>query len=83
MAGFGFVLIADWLDKPKGFAGEFALETLCALSSRAQQITLCEALLSIVAPCNLAGDIRGHDVLWFIDNQAALSCLVKGSSTCQ
>ena len=82
VAGFGFVLFANWMDRPKGFAGEFAQETLCALSNRAQQITPCEALLSIVAPCNLAGDIRGHDVLWFIDNQAALSCLVKGSSTC-
>jgi hypothetical protein len=52
-----------------------------SFSPRLQQITPCEAALGIIATFNLCKQLRNQDVIWFIDNQAACSALVKGSSS--
>ena len=60
---------------------ELSNELLHVLKVRQQQITPCELCLSIVVPWNCATQLRYQDVIWFIDNQAACSLLIKGTST--
>jgi hypothetical protein len=41
----------------------------------------CEALPALYLPDNIPEVFRGTDVIWYIDNQAAAACLIKGSSS--
>ena len=43
-------------------------------------ITPAELFASIVAFHTFADQLRGRDVLWFVDNQAAGTCFVKAGS---
>jgi len=79
--GTGMVLFPSSGAQPIGLACHIDEATLRILVPRSQQITPLEAILGCIAPLNLAQDLAGEDVIWFIDNQAACSCLVKGSST--
>jgi hypothetical protein len=77
----GFVLFSPALAKPLGMACTISDEFMQAFNPRQQQITPCEAALGIIATFNLCNELRHQDVIWFIDNQAACSALVKGSSS--
>jgi hypothetical protein len=50
--------------------------------NRKKQITVTELLVApvVALSCKLRQHIQNRDLLWFIDNSAALSCLVKASS---
>jgi hypothetical protein len=48
---------------------------------RKQQITACEALLGVITPFNLKQQLLNQDCVWFMDNKAACSLLVKGNSS--
>ncbi|CAE8593271.1 unnamed protein product, partial [Polarella glacialis] len=49
--------------------------------ARKTQITPFEAFCGVVVPFNHLELLRGRDVVWFIDNTAALSILIKGASS--
>jgi hypothetical protein len=48
---------------------------------RTQNIFPAEAVCGIAAPLNHCQALMGQDIIWFIDNKAAASSLIKGSST--
>jgi hypothetical protein len=56
-------------------------DVLQTFKVRTQQITPCEAFCAVVVPFLHPHLFRHKDVIWFIDNQAALSSLIKGSSS--
>jgi hypothetical protein len=64
-----------------GFTGEIPADVLESFAAREQQITPCEAFLGVIVPLNTAAFISGEDLLWFVDNQAAGTAMVKGSSS--
>ena len=47
---------------------------------RKTQIYPGEALCALAVPLLHAGELRGADVLWFIDNEAAASAVIRGQS---
>ncbi|OLP77008.1 hypothetical protein AK812_SmicGene42982 [Symbiodinium microadriaticum] len=47
---------------------------------RATQIFPAEAFCAVLTPFNLPDVFRNRDVLWFIDNEAAASACIRGSS---
>ena len=49
--------------------------------ARDQQITPLEAFLGPVVLWNEAAALAEQDILWFVDNQAAMASLIKGSSS--
>ena len=61
-----------------GVAAELPKHVLDLFNQRHQQITPCEAILSVIVPHNLPHVMAGRDVLWYIDNQAACEPLSKG-----
>ena len=69
------------LHAPVGMAASLPPEVLALFNERHQQITPCEAILSIIVPHNLPQAMANRDVIWFIDNQAACQLLTKGCST--
>lgn len=82
LAGIGFVAFdAAALHAPVGMAASLPPEVLALFNERHQQITPCEAILSIIVPHNLPQAMANRDVIWFIDNQAACQLLTKGCST--
>ena len=50
------------------------------LRERKQQITPCEMMPPLYFLCDFPQYLQGRDVIWFIDNEAAVACLVKGTS---
>ena len=48
---------------------------------RQTQINGCEALAGVIIPANAPDLLRGRDIVWFVDNQAACQILMKGSSS--
>ena len=82
VAGIGFVLFdAAASCPPIGMAGTLEPHVLGLFEQRHQQITPCEALLSVIVPHNLGSRMAGRDILWYIDNQAACQILTIGSSS--
>ena len=59
---------------------EYVLE---AWDLRKQYITQGELLAGPLALQCLEEDLSGQQVLWFVDNQAALTAMIKGSSPIQ
>ena len=56
-------------------------EVIDVFQPRKHQITPCEAISSLVVLNNLSHILRGSDTTWYIDNTAALSSLIKNTST--
>ena len=56
-------------------------DVIAAFDVRDLQITPLEAFCAIVVPFNVPEMIGGSDLIWYIDNQAACACLIKGSSS--
>ena len=67
--------------KPRGFYAIVPPEELAAFQPRHQQICPCEVLPALYIPDTVPEIIAGSDIVWFIDNQAAIASLVKGSSS--
>ena len=70
LAGSGFAAHASI-----GMAAELPKHVLDLFNQRHQQITPCEAILSVIVPHNLPHVMAGRDVLWYIDNQDACELL--------
>ena len=51
-----------------------------AIADGQQPIALCEAAMLPLALFHKGGALRGRDILWYVDNTAALSAMIKGSS---
>ncbi|CAJ1440614.1 unnamed protein product [Effrenium voratum] len=82
VAGVGFVVFdAASAQPPVGMAARLAPQVLQLFDERHQQITPCEALLSVIVPCNVPHLLVGRDLIWYIDNQAACQILTKGASS--
>ena len=47
---------------------------------RMWQVFADEALASVAVPWNFPNLLRGRDVVWFIDNEAAAATLIRGSA---
>ena len=48
---------------------------------RKQQIFVGESICGLVVPLHLSDSFRGCDVIWWVDNEAAVASLVRGSSS--
>ena len=82
VAGIGFVLFDAASSRPPiGMAASLDPEVLQLFQQRHQQITPCEAILSVIVPHNLGPYMGGRDVVWYMDNQAACQILTVGSSS--
>ena len=55
-------------------------EAMAMWGKRTQQIMPAEMFCAIAAPFNPQDDIRGRDVIYFIDNESAVATLIRGSS---
>ena len=53
------------------------------LETRKSQICMGEALAALSAPYTVPALFQGRDLVHFVDNQGALSCLVNGVSRAQ
>ncbi|OLP99622.1 hypothetical protein AK812_SmicGene17832 [Symbiodinium microadriaticum] len=76
----GWVVMSARLQRP--WAGtctvpEAAIQEWC---QRAQQIYMGESLAGVLVPLLREDVFRNSDVLWFVDNEAAVSSLIKASS---
>ena len=58
----------------------FSSEQIAFWLPREQQIFAAEALAPLEALLNRPEDFRNEEVLWFIDNEAALSSLIRGTA---
>ena len=67
-------------EKPRGFSMELGREFITALFPRKTQILAAEAV-AVLAACVLTPElIQGREIVWFVDNEAALSSLIRGTS---
>eukprot|EP00435_Cladocopium_sp_Y103_P042485 s1483_g11.t1 len=55
-------------------------EVIAGWTARSQQIYPGETLAAVVVPALHAADLMDHDCLWFIDNEAAASALVRATT---
>ena len=65
---------------PQGFSFVVGQTVLSRLITRKQQILAVEAFAAAAAPWLLPEVFRGRESIWFIDNAAAVSTLIRGSS---
>ena len=82
-ARLGLVYFDDSGSKPLGLAAVVSHTELSALQCRMQQITACEMMPVLYFLLSHSSLVAGRDVLWWIDNQASVSLLIKGSSSQQ
>ena len=80
------VLRLGWIIFPlrgRPFGGTCAVPTavLDAWTPRKQQIFPGESLCGLLVPWLHGPALRHHDLLWFIDNEAAVSSLIRGASS--
>ena len=66
--------------KPRGFTIELGTEFLGALFPRKTQIFAAEAVATLAAFVLTPELVDGRELVWFIDNEAALSSLIRGTS---
>ena len=56
-------------------------EVLNSWTPRKQQIFPGETLCGLIVPWFHQDRLRNHDILWFVDNEGAVSALIRGSSS--
>ena len=79
----GWIIFAPPPYRPHGGTCLVPDAVLQEWTPRKQQIFPCEALCLLVIPLVYAHLIKGRDLLWFIDNQAAVAAAVKSASTAE
>ena len=77
----GWVLIPPDGSTPIGHAMELPEAIWKTWSHRKQQIFPAESVVLALATWALHPHLRGKDVVWFIDNEAAASCAIRGCSS--
>ena len=81
-ARLGFVIFpSDDHVQPLGMSMDISDAVLGRFQVRQTQINGCEALAGVIIPANAPDLLRGRDIVWFVDNQAACQILMKGSSS--
>ena len=80
-ARLGYVIFHDDDLPPVAGTATLPQDVLACFVQRQQQITVCEAFCGILVPFNHHELFQGRDIIWFIDNQAAVSALIKGTSS--
>ena len=66
--------------KPRGFSMQLGREFITALFPRKTQILAAEAV-AVLTACILTPElVQDKELVWFIDNEAALSSLIRGTS---
>ncbi|CAE7158869.1 DNMT3A [Symbiodinium necroappetens] len=78
--GLGTVLFVPG-SQPAGYAAWVPDEVLTSFQKRETQIAPLEALAVVLASLQCREALAGAEVLWFIDNQAVCSSLVRGTSS--
>ena len=66
--------------QPQAFTCVANASIISRLAPRKQQIMALEAFAAVAAPWISPELFQGRDILWFIDNESAISSLVRGSS---
>ncbi len=67
-------------ERPRGFSMALQKEFVSVLFPRKTQILAAEAVAVLTALVLTPELLQGREVVWFIDNEAALSSLVRGTS---
>ena len=67
-------------ERPKGYSMELGREFLTTLFPRQTQILAAEAVAVLTALVLAPDGLSGKELVWFIDNEAALSSLIRGGS---
>jgi len=67
-------------ERPRGFSMELGREFLATLFPRKTQILAAEAVAVLTALVVAPELLNGREVVWFVDNEAALSSLIRGAS---
>ena len=67
-------------EKPKGFSMELGKEFTSILFPRKTQILAAEAVAVLTALVLTPELLEGKELVWFVDNEAALSSLIRGTS---
>jgi hypothetical protein len=67
-------------EKPKGFSMELGKEFVSVLFPRKTQIFAAEAVAVLTALILAPESLSNRELVWFIDNEAALSSLIRGTS---
>lgn len=68
-ARVGFVVFPNLAGlQPIGMTAVLGPEVIACLVDRKQQITPCEALLSVIVPANVPHLMCNQDIVWYIDN---------------
>ena len=67
-------------ERPRGYSMELGKEFVSALFPRKTQILAAEAVAVLTALVLAPDALRGLELVWFIDNEAALSSLIRGAS---
>ena len=75
----GWVVFAPG-ERPKGFSMELGREFVSALFPRKTQIFAAEAVAVLTALVLAPESLSNRELVWFIDNEAALSSLIRGTS---
>jgi len=75
----GWVIFAPG-ERPRGFSMELGREFLSALFPRKTQIMAAEAVAVLTALVLTPQSLDNRELVWFIDNESALSSLVRGGS---
>ena len=76
----GWVLFPTDDSRPLGQAMVLPQEIWDTWTHRHQQIFPAEAVVLTLATWSLHSHMRGRDIVWFIDNEAAASCAIRGCS---
>ena len=75
----GWVVFAPG-ERPKGFSMELGREFVSALFPRKTQIFAAEAVAVLTALVLAPESLSNRELVWFIDNEASLSSLIRGTS---
>ena len=67
-------------ERPKGFSLELGREFMAVLFPRKTQILAAEAVAVLTALVLSPELLAGREIVWFVDNEAALSSLIRGTS---
>ena len=67
-------------ERPRGFSMELGQEFLAALFPRKTQIMAAEAVAVLTALVLTPKALANRELVWFIDNESALSSLIRGGS---
>ena len=76
------LVVCDWHNRltPRGYSSLISDSFLEGLIQRKSQILACEAVAVPQALVQLRQVFYGRDVTWYIDNEAACSSMIRGSS---